>query len=318
MDKEYLILAYYLLKPIKDPQLLVKKHKKFFNDKDTTGRIYISEEGINGQMSGEKTDCLAYVEWLRQKDGFEEIQFKIDPSQENIFFKMTVKYRKQLVAFDHKVDLNNAGNHMSPKEWKEHLESKEKDYLLIDVRNDYESKVGHFEGAELPQCKSFREFVDYTEKELIEKRQIQKDKKILMYCTGGIRCEYYSAFMKEKGFENIHQLDGGVINYAHEEGDKHWDGKLFVFDDRLVAKLGDDDKCISDCHYCGKKVDTYFNCANMDCNFLFNSCSECIEKHKGCCSSECESSKRLRPVEHFSGKPFRKWYYHLPDAKISK
>ncbi len=318
MGNEYLILAYYLINPIKDPRLLVKEHKKFFNNKDVAGRIYLSEDGINGQMSGEKSQCEAYMQWLKQIEGFESVKFKIESSNENIFFKMTIKYREQLVAFDHKVDFNNIGEHMSPQEWRRHLQSTDEDYLLIDVRNDYESKVGHFEGADLPQCKTFREFTDYTEKELIEKRKVSKDKKILMYCTGGIRCEYYSAYMKEKGFENVHQLDGGVINYAHHEGDKHWEGKLFVFDDRLVAKLGDDDKCISSCHHCDQKVDAYFNCANMDCNFLFNCCSDCLEKHKGCCSGDCYASKRLRPVEHFSGKPFRKWYYYLSESKMAQ
>lgn len=317
MEKEYSILAYYHICFVDDPHGWVKDHKKFFKTRDVKGRLYISEEGINGQMSGEKSDCEAYIEWVQSKPGFENIQMKIQPHHENIFFKMTVKYRKQLVAFDEPVDLKKAGRHMSPQEWKRHLEGESEDYLLIDVRNDYETKIGHFKGAELPNCQSFREFKEYTQKELIENRRLSKDQKILMYCTGGIRCEYYSAYMKENGFENIHQLDGGIINYAHQEGDQHWDGKLFVFDDRLIAKLGQEDKCISKCHHCDQAVDTYYNCANMDCNFLFICCRSCFSQYSGCCSSQCTTAERLRPTSHFSNKPFRKWYYYHSESELN-
>lgn len=315
MTKQYLILAYYHLTSVENPDLFVKEHKLFFKDLDVKGRLYISKEGINGQMSGEQAACHLYMNWLREKKGFEDVKFKIDPHHENIFFKMTVKTREQLVAFDQKVDLSKRGEHMSPQEWKEHLESNE-DYLLIDVRNHYESKIGHFEGAELPPCKTFREFADYTKEELILKRALPKDKKILMYCTGGIRCEYYSAYMKEQGFENIHQLDGGVINYAHKEGDEHWKGKLFVFDDRLVENLTDKEKCIAECKHCSTPADTYYNCANMDCNFLFTCCKTCLEKQQGCCSDVCIESERVRPFNHFSNKPFRKWFYYQEGAPV--
>lgn len=315
MQNKYLILAYYHLNPIENPGAIVLEHKKFFKNKDAKGRIYISEEGINGQMSGEKSVCEEYMAWLKTLPGFEGVTFKVDPHHENIFFKMTVKVRKQLVALDRPVDLSQRGEHMSPSEWKKHLESDNKDYILIDVRNDYESTIGHFEGAEKPPCNTFREFVEYTEKELLEKRGISKDQKILMYCTGGIRCEYFSAYMKEQGFENIHQLEGGVINYGHQEGDQHWSGKLFVFDDRLVTKIGEEDKCISRCKHCNQLSDTYYNCANMDCNALFTCCSDCLKEFCGCCSSSCTTHKRVRPISHLSNKPFRKWYYYLSDAQ---
>jgi len=313
MTKQYLILAYYHLVSIENPEQLVKEHKKFFKNLDVKGRLYISHEGINGQMSGEEGACVEYMTWLKQQSGFENVVFKIDAHHENIFFKMTIKTREQLVAFDHKVDLTQRSPHMPPEEWKKHLEGDE-DYLLIDVRNNYETDVGYFDGAELPPCKTFREFADYTQEELIEKRAIPKDKKILMYCTGGIRCEYYSAYMKEQGFENIHQLEGGIINYAHKEGDQCWNGKLFVFDDRLVEKLGDDDKSISACQHCDQMADTYYNCANMDCNLLFTCCKLCLEKHLGCCSDSCIQADRVRPFNHFSNKPFRKCFYYTSES----
>lgn len=317
MTNKYLILAYYHFADVKDPALFVKEHKKFFENRDVKGRLYISKEGINGQMSGSKKDCEDYMTWLKSRPGFEEVFFKVDPSDENIFFKMTVKVREQLVAFDQKVNLKNRSKHLSPQDWKSHLEGDE-DYVLIDVRNDYESKIGHFKGAVLPQCSSFREFGDFTEKEIIENEKVPKDKKILMYCTAGIRCEYYSAYMKEKGYQNIYQLEGGVVNYAHEVGDDHWEGKLFVFDDRLVHPLSEQEKCISKCKHCESPADTYYNCANMDCNFLFTCCKNCLKENAGCCCDECIQAQRVRPVTHLSNKPFRKWYYYLPEAQLSQ
>lgn len=315
MQKEYLILAYYHFSKIQNPQEFVKLHKQFFKNRDVKGRIYISYEGINGQMSGQKEDCLSYMSWLKAQSGFEDVEFKVDNHNENIFFKLTVKERKQLVAFDRQVDLTKKGPHLSPEEWKAHLEDDSQDYILIDTRNDYETKIGHFKDAELPNCQSFREFADYTKHELLEKRGVSLNKKILMYCTGGIRCEYYSAYMREQGFNNVYQLEGGVINYAHQYQDEHWRGKLFVFDDRLVTKLGEEPNCISTCQHCNQQEDTYYNCANMDCNYLFICCQSCLEKHVGCCKESCKSANRVRPYNHVSNKPFRKWYYYSSDKQ---
>ncbi len=316
MQDKYLICAYYHLCNVKNPENLVKDHKTFFKGRDIKGRIYISKEGINGQMSGSKEDSKAYMDWLAQQPGFQKVIFKCDPSCENIFFKLTVKVREQLVAFDHPVDLSKRGQHLSPQEWKDRLE-KSDDYTLVDVRNDYETKVGHFQGALLPECKTFREFVSYTDQKLIQEKKIDKAKPILMYCTGGIRCEYYSAHLKEKGFENVYQLDGGVINYGHQFGSQHFEGSLFVFDDRLVTKLSEKSHTIAECEYCSCKADTYYNCANMDCNFLFTCCQACLKEHLGCCSDDCTQAKRRRPFNHVSNKPFRKWYYYLPESQAS-
>ncbi len=313
MDSQYLILAYYHFFEIENPKFFVKEHKRFFKNRDVAGRLYISHEGINGQMSGLKEDCEAYMAWLKEQPGFEDVVFKVDPSSENIFYKMTVKVREQLVAFDQKIDLKKRGEHLAPKEWDSVLENE--DYHLIDVRNDYEMEVGHFETAELPACHTFREFADYTENKLVPKKEELKNKKILMYCTGGIRCEYYSAYLLEKGFENIYQLEGGVLNYNHQVGKGHWRGKLFVFDDRLACKVGESDECISSCHHCSKPADSYYNCANMDCNALFTCCSDCLEEKQGCCQDSCKDSERLRPFNQVQNTPFRKWYHYMDEPK---
>lgn len=305
----YQVLAFYCITPIENPHDEVKLHKKFFKDRDITSRIYISEQGINGQMSASLEDAEEYIAWMRSKPEFNDVKFKLDPWHEQAFPRQTVKYRKNLVACDNPVDFSKRGEHVSPEAWKEMLED-EKDYCLIDVRNDYETKIGHFEGADLPPCKDFRDFEKYAD-ELEQKHQDEKPP-VMMYCTGGIRCELYSSILKEKGFDEVYQLDGGVINYGHKVGSKHWLGKLFVFDDRLTVQISDEEApVISECQFCSKPTDHYYNCANMECNTLFLSCDDCIKDYQGCCTKDCSQSERVRPY-HLQNphKPFRRKHYY--------
>ncbi len=300
-NKLYDVLAYYYFGDINDPHEEVRLHKEFFQGRDATCRIYISEEGINGQMSAYRTDSQAYMEWMHMRPGFETIHFKIHPHHEQVFPRCTVKYRKKLVAIDSDVKASEGGEHMSPAEWEKILESG-KEVHLLDVRNDYEWEVGHFKGAQLPPCKTFREFAQFADK--IE----DKEKPVLMYCTGGIRCELYSALLKKKGFKDVYQLKGGIINYGLERGSKHWHGKLFVFDDRLTIPIGKEEApVISKCKNCEALTDHYYNCANMDCNNLYLSCPECLHQLKGCCSEACCAAPRLRPYcQQNPHKPFRR------------
>jgi UPF0176 protein len=291
---------------IDEPKTEVKRQKKFLAARDARGRIYISEEGINGQMSASKEAAEEYIEWMHADPRFKDVSFKIHTFPEHAFDRMTVKYREQIVVLDVKVDLSNGGAHLSPDEWAQMMEEEDPNTVVIDVRNDYEWEVGHFEGALLPKISTFREFPQYAD-ELAKVRDPAKTR-VMMYCTGGIRCELYSALMKEKGYSEVYQLDGGVIQYGIEKGSKHWRGKLFVFDDRLVVPISDDNKeVISCCHFCQKLTDRYFNCAHMDCNALFLSCSECVEVMKGCCSKECCMAPRVRPLLSTENpKPYRR------------
>ncbi|MDF2550247.1 MAG: hypothetical protein K0S07_1314 [Chlamydiales bacterium] len=301
------VLAYYAFTPVNDPAQFVKDHHAFFKGREATGRLYISEEGINGQMSATSQDALAYMEWLTSHESFATLSFKVHGSSEQVFPRMTVKYRKQLVALDCPTDLQRRGNYLSPQEWRATLESDE-DYILLDVRNDYEWQIGHFKQSTLPPCSTFREFIQFAG-ELKEKVDASS-KKVLMCCTGGIRCEVFSSHLKEIGFENVHQLEGGIIKYGLEEKGKHWLGKLFVFDDRLAISVNpQDSQVIGCCRHCNQPNETYYNCANMDCNALFLCCPECLAKEKGCCSSSCQDQPRVRPVPE-SSKPFRKWYHY--------
>lgn len=302
---DYWVLAFYHLVEIADPESEVARHQEFFRTRDLKSRIYLSEQGVNGQMSGSLAHAQEYMDWLRSDSRFSTVSFKIHPHFEHAFPKATIKYRRQLVAIDCEVDLAARGEPICSEQWKKMLEERDEDTLVLDVRNDYEWKVGHFEGAELPTLETFRQFPQYA-KQLKESRDPKKTR-VLMYCTGGIRCEFYSAVMKREGFERIYQLDGGVIQYGLDEGQTHWKGKLFVFDDRLVVPISEEKALpIATCLYCQIPYDVYYNCANMDCNELFVCCPECLKQHQGCCSNQCLQG-RVRPIrEDANPKPFRK------------
>jgi len=304
-NNSYFVLAYYHFTPIEDPQLEVSRHKAFFAGRDVTGRIYISEQGINGQMSGAVEDAQAYMVWMQKDSRFEQMEFKIHRHPEQAFPRMTVKYRKQLVAIDTDVDMSQKGEHVSPAEWLEMLNSGE-DYLVLDVRNDYEWEIGHFEGATLPPCQTFREFPSYADQ--LKQEIDPATTKVMMYCTGGIRCELFSALLKQKGFQHVYQLHGGVVKYGLETQGEHWKGKLFVFDDRLAVPISNELKePVGSCHHCHAPADIYYNCANMDCNELFTCCPDCFTRFKGCCQESCMHSVRLRPHQpQDAHKPFRK------------
>lgn len=305
------ILSFYYFVALEDPHLEVQRQRAYLEGRDVRSRIYISYEGINGQMSIACQEADAYIEWLRSDPRFAKIDFKIESHFEHVFPRLTIKFRQQLVALDAKPNYLFGGERLSPREWKERLERRDEDTLLLDVRNDYEWRIGHFEGAQLPKLNSFRQFPEFAKRLKVERDP--QNTQVLMYCTGGIRCELFSALLKEVGFQHVYQLDGGVIRYGQQEGGKHWLGKLFVFDDRLAVPLHSpsDTQIISMCHSCQASSDTYYNCANMDCNELFILCLACAEKNLGCCSEACKLSKRRRPYERAERpKPFRKGYQY--------
>lgn len=310
-EKNHLVLAYYHFVHLDNPHEEVRIHKEFFANRDVTCRIYISEAGINGQMSATRQHANEYMQWMHSRPEFKDVIFKLHEHHEQAFPRATVKYRPQLVALDETVDLENRGEHVSPERWKEMLET-DSERILLDVRNEYEWKVGHFEGSELPPCQTFREFREYADQ--LKERVDPKKTPVMMCCTGGIRCELYSAVLKERGFENVYQLDGGIINYGLQQGRDHWEGKLFVFDDRLVVPICDEEHTvIGTCHHCKNPNDTYYNCANMDCNELFLCCQECLPKFLGCCQESCKQAKRVRPYQQVNPKPFRKAHLYAKD-----
>ncbi len=311
----YWALAYYHFFPIENPHVEIKSYKNFFENKNIKGRIYISKEGINAQISAREEDGKKFIEWLKKDARNSELKIKVQLCKEHAFYKTTVKFKEQLVAFDQEVDLHNTAEKVSPEKWQKMLENKDAQTFLLDVRNAYESEVGYFQGAIKPKLNFFREFAPYIE-ELKKMMDPEKDT-LMMYCTGGIRCEYYSAFLKKKGFKKMCQLDGGVINYGNKVGSKFWQGKLFVFDDRMITPISEDNtETLSLCFHCRKPTDIYYNCANMDCNELFLSCRECSKLLKGLCSDSCAQG-RVRPFDSSECPvPFRR-FPHEEKLKLS-
>ncbi len=311
--KPYQVLAYYHFTPLADPHTEVINHKNFLKNLDFTCRIYISEEGINGQACGSTSAVAAYMEWMKSHPDFKEMPFKIHEWHEQAFPRLTIKYRKHLVGVDQKIDLSKRGQHVPPAEWKEMMKTR-KDCLLIDTRNEYEWKLGHFEGADLPACDTFREFETYADN--LSKEKDPAKTPVMMYCTGGIRCELYSSILIERGFTEVYQLEGGIINYGLKAGSEHWKGKLFVFDDRLSVPISHEETpVVGKCHHCQTPSESYYNCANMDCNTLYLCCPACVKTFAGCCQTSCQNAERVRPYQQQNPhKPFRKKHHYEPDV----
>jgi len=304
----YEVILYYYFNTIKVPEQFAKEHKQYCKDLGIKGRIYISSEGINGTAAGTKEQMEQYKRHIRSIPGFEQTEFKTDESDYIPFSKLICKVREEIVALHvDDVDPKDGGNHLSPAEWRNVMETNE-NYVMIDVRNNYESKIGHFKGALKPDLDNFYDFPQW-----LEEAEISKDKKVLMYCTGGIRCEKFSVLMKEQGWDDVNQLHGGILRYAKEEEGKHFEGKCFVFDDRLVVPVNPKDLApIAQCEITGKPADTYVNCANMECNKLFVCSEEGAHIMEGCCSEECKQSEFRRPFDPENAfKPFRKWYNYF-------
>lgn len=308
----YEVILYYNFQPIEDPDTFCKDHKKEMKDLGLKGRVYIGKEGINGTLGGTPEQIQQYKEYLWGIEGFEDTEFKTDKDDSVPFAKLKCKVRDELVAI-HQDGLNpkNGGNYLEPEEWRKVMEEND-DYVMIDVRNNYESKVGHFEGAMTPDVDNFYDFPEWLDE---AEQEIPKDKKVLMYCTGGIRCEKFSVLMKQKGWDDVNQLHGGILKYAKEEGGKHFKGKCFVFDDRLVVPVNKENlQPIARCEITGKPADSYINCANMQCNKLFVCSEEGAKLMDGCCSEECKQSEFKRPFDADNAfRPFRKWYNYFDD-----
>lgn len=302
------VLLYYHFQEVEDPDAFCKEHKAWLEENEIRGRVYISEEGINGTIGGTPEQMARYREYLRSIPGFEETEFKIDRSDEVPFAKLVCKVRQEIVAI-HQEGLHPAdgGRYLEPSQWRNLLESDE-EMVLIDVRNNYESRVGHFEGAVKPDVENFHQFPEW-----LEQAGIPKEKKVLMYCTGGIRCEKFSVLMKQKGWEDVNQLHGGILRYAKEEGGAHFKGKCFVFDDRLVVPVNRENlEPIARCEITGEPADSYINCSNIECNKLFVCSEEGARQMEGCCCEECRQSEFRRPFDPDNAfRPFRKWYNYF-------
>lgn len=270
------------------------------------GRIYLAHEGINAQISVPEQNLEAFLQGLQNHTELANMPIKYAVEDDGkSFFKLTLKVRPKIVADglnDHAYDVTNVGLHLEPEEFHEHVAGGKA--IVIDMRNHYESEIGRFENAFCPDADTFRQAIDLVVKEFEHK----KDEKILLYCTGGIRCEKASAYLKHHGFNDVNQLHGGIIAYAHDIKQKglhsKFVGKNFVFDQRLGETI--DGQVIAHCHQCGALCDTHTNCANDDCHLLFIQCPNCKVEYNGCCSNDCkeiialpiEEQRKLRVLRH--------------------
>ncbi len=257
------------------------------------GRVYVAHEGVNAQIS------VPEATWDDFKKALDDIVFLRDlrlniaiEDDGKSFYKLKIKVRPKIVADglnDETFDVTNRGTHLDAEGFNQLTQ--DENTIIVDMRNHYESEVGHFEDAICPDVDTFREALPVVEQQLED----QKDKNIVMYCTGGIRCEKASAYYKHKGFKNVFQLEGGIIEYTRQVQQKGLDnkfkGKNFVFDDRLGERISEE--IISECHQCGKPCDTHTNCANDTCHHLFIQCAECAEKYIGCCTEVCQAFNSL-------------------------
>jgi UPF0176 protein len=274
------ILLYYKFTPLKDPEAIRLWQRALCESLNLKGRILISEHGINGTVGGEMEDLKAYVKQTKQLTGFKDTTFKWSEGDRDHFPRLSIKVRDEIVSFgaakELKVDAKGVvggGKHLKPKQVNELVEQYGDDVVFFDGRNAYEAKVGKFKNAIVPDTRTTKDFIRELDS---DKYDHLKDKKIVTYCTGGIRCEILSSLMKNRGFDEVYQIDGGIVKYGEEFADEgHWEGSLYVFDDRMGMKFSDKAKDIGECIHCSGKTSNFENCALTSCNDLVLICENC-------------------------------------------
>ena len=259
------------------------------------GRVYIASEGINAQISVPKTHWSQFLATLNEIKELENVPIKKALKDGDSFYKLTIKVREELVTYNvssDTYDMKKTGKHLDAEQYNQALENP--GTIIIDMRNYYESEIGRFDNALIPDVETSKELLPKV-KEMLNGNE---DEQILLYCTGGIRCEKASAYLIQNGFKDVNQLQGGIIQYAHEVKEKglqsKFRGKNFVFDHRLGERVTND--ILSSCHVCGSSCDDHTDCKNDACHILFIQCENCRKKLDGCCSKECQNFAKL-PIE---------------------
>jgi UPF0176 protein len=296
--KDRLTISFYKYSKISNTEELRNHLFLFWNSIDVLGRIYIAHEGINAQLSVPADNFEAFKTHLDTIDFLKHVRINIAIEHDLLsFLKLKVKVRDKIVSDglnDDTFDSSAIGTHVNASEFNTLIE--DENTVVVDMRNHYESEIGHFKNAITPDVDTFRESLDLIEDDL---KDYKETKKLVMYCTGGIRCEKASAYYKHKGFKNVYQLEGGIINYARqvekEAIENKFIGKNFVFDQRRAEKISDD--VIASCHQCGAPADVHVNCENDACHLLFIQCDSCKQTMENCCSTNCMEINRLPPEE---------------------
>ena len=266
------------------------------------GRILIGKEGVNGAVCGLKKEVKLFQQLLNEM--YPELTYRVQDSVHQVFHKRVVRVRKEICAFGQEVNMENRGEYIEPKELHEWYKNG-KDFVIADVRNDYEYNLGHFEGAREIPTKTFSEFSNVIEDVLGD----AKDKDVVLYCTGGIRCEKASAYLKDNGWNKVRHVRGGVINYVNQFPQGKWQGDLFVFDDRKISNYG----TITNCVHCKSKTSQIQNCHNLDCDQFFIVCNSCRDRYDYSCSIKCQESTHRRKayaVVHTELAKITNYYRH--------
>ncbi|MFM2233454.1 MAG: hypothetical protein RLZZ240_38 [Actinomycetota bacterium] len=285
MDLDKVIL-YYAFTPIADPTALMLWQKNLCETLNIKGRIIISEQGINGTLGGKMSDLKKYVKATKDYPGFNKIDFKWSAGTGNDFPKLKIKIKDELVLFGKTDEIKvgekgiiGGGIHLRPEEVDKLVAERSEDVVFFDGRNSFEAKIGRFKDAVIANTSTTRDFI----KELDSgKFDHLKNKAVITYCTGGIRCEILSVLMKNRGFQEVYQIKGGIVRYGDMYGDtSHWEGSLFTFDDRLTIDFSNDVKLLGTCKRCEAKTKSFRNCLNDDCHQLVLLCDDCYANHKG-------------------------------------
>lgn len=290
---DHQVLLYYFFTPIADPDAVVTDQMRLCRELGLHGRILVAEQGINGTVSGTTEACEAYQTAMKATPLFADMIYKVDNVSEHAFSKLFVRRKAELVTFRVDLDIDpikQTGIHLSPPDFKKMLERE--DVVVVDGRTGYEWDLGHFRGAIRPEVDSFKEFPEWIANNL----SVHKDKPIITYCTGGIRCEMLTAYMLQEGFTDVYQLDGGIVSYGKDEETKGslWDGKCYVFDERISVEINhtDDKRIVGRCIHCGTPTESYVDCANLECHSQHLSCEICEERTARSCSPECMEAPR--------------------------
>ncbi|GAA4006650.1 rhodanese-related sulfurtransferase [Hymenobacter fastidiosus] len=290
---DYRVLLYYCYSPIADPEAFREEQHRLCLRLNLLGRIIVAPEGLNGTVSGRTADCEEYMRLVQADPRFAALEFKVDDVPGHTFQKLHVRVKPEIVhsSLHHTRPHEKTGQHLSPQEFKD-LKDRD-DVVVVDVRSDYEYNVGRFKNAVTLDMENFRDFPGR-----LEKLKEFKDKKILTYCTGGVKCEKASAYLLEQGFENVYQLHGGIIKYGIEAGGEDFDGKCYVFDNRVTVDVNRvNPTIISQCHRCATPSDRMVNCANPHCNAHVPLCETCSQQLAGACSITCQQHPDKRPYD---------------------
>ncbi len=289
MEAPYEVLLYYRYFAIDDPETYLAEHRTLYEDLGLLGRILVASEGINGTLSGPVENTQRYREWMRAQPGTRDIEFNVDPADGHVFKKLSIKARREIVTLGlpqaEDLDPNEiTGRHLSPKAFYQAMQ--DPDAVVLDARNVYESELGHFRNALCPEVEHFRDFPEWIRR---HRKQLE-GKRILTYCTGGIRCEKFSGFLLQEGFQEVHQLQGGIVNYGGdpETRGRDFQGNCYVFDERIAVPVNHvNPTIISRCAHCAQPCDRYRNCALASCNAQFFCCLNCEDSLGRTCSSAC-------------------------------